>query len=605
MTVNAYRKTEKPLMKKALLITFFLLCAICNGEQTFPKPGWTAKPNPLANPDAPVGGQLVLWGGQSPKSLNPYLDYNSFSVQVFSFLYDTLLNSDPLQAGAYEPGLAEKWSISDDKKTFTFWLNPKAKWSDGQPITADDVAWTFNAIMDPKNITGPHKVSYGRLNAPKVLSPSQIQFTAKEVHWSNLGTLASLLVMPKHTYGKMDFNLINFEFPAVSGLYRLKEIKEGIYISLDRRADYWNRMSPTMKGIGNFQTIRYKIFEDRDNAYEAFLKGDIDLYPVYTARLWVKETQGEKFANNWIVKQNVSNHRPAGFQGFAMNMRRPPFDDVRVRKAISHLVNREKMNATIMYNQYFLLDSYYSDMFDAKRPCPNEKIRFNKEEARKLLKEAGWVANPVTGILEKNGTPFSFRFLDRDPSTQKFLDVFAEDLKDVGIKMTPDMKDQAAWSKDVDEFNFDMTWSNWTGAIPNDPEPQWFSKEAENKAGQNLSGLKSPQIDALIVKQRSMFDPKQQEEVIRELDAIVFKQFPYALLWNRSSVWLAYWNKFGMPATVLDKYNDESVAQNYWWYDEDSDSDLKDAVANKAALPKKDFEVDFDKAFKGPNPDKK
>lgn len=574
-------------------------CSSGRAEQVFPEPGFVETQDPLANPNAPVGGQIVIWGGQSPKSLNYYLDQNSFTAQVFSLQFESLLNGNPLAVGEYMPGLARKWSISDDKRTFTFWMNPKAKWSDGKPVTAEDVKWTFDAVMDPKNITGAYKVYLGRLASPKVIAPDQVQFTANEVHWSNLDTLAGFQILPKHAYGGEDFNLVNFSFPVISGPYRIKALKEGMYLDMDRRADYWNRNSPAMRGIGNFQVIRYKFFTDREIAFQAFLKGDLDLYPVYTAKVWANDTQGEKFSKNWIVRQEVANHNPTGFQGFAMNMRRAPFDDGRVRKALAMLVDRNKMNSTIMYNQYFLQKSYFGNAYDAEHPCPNPVVAFDKDAARQLLMEAGWKANPGTGILEKNGKKFSFKFLDREASTQKFLAIYSEDLKDVGIELVPDSKDWAAWMKDMDSFNYDMTWAAWGGGTRHDPEPMWHSAEAERKSGNNLTGYKNPKVDQLIEKQRAIFDVKQQEEVVRQIDQVIFNEHPYVLLWNKNGTWLLYWNKFGTPPTVLSKYGDESAAVAYWWFDEDSAADLEDAMETGAALPKKASKVEFDRVFKG------
>ncbi len=135
------------------LITLFFAVTQSSADEFFPKDNWKDKPNPLASPDAKVGGEMSTYAGQYPKSLNSYLDNNSFTYQVFASMYDTLLTLNPITA-EYEPMIAERWSISDDKKTFTFWIDERAKWSDGEPITAYDVAWTFQAIMDPKNLTG-------------------------------------------------------------------------------------------------------------------------------------------------------------------------------------------------------------------------------------------------------------------------------------------------------------------------------------------------------------------------------------------------------------------------------------------------------------------
>jgi microcin C transport system substrate-binding protein len=498
----------------------------------------------------------------------------------------------------YEPALAAKWAISDDKLSFTFWLDERAKWSDGQPVTAEDVRWTFEAIRDPKNLTGEHKVRLETFDHPVIIDAHTIRFTAREVHWLNLGAVGGMSIMPAHVFKDQDFNKINFEFPVVSGPLRISEIKEGIFLRMQRRADWWGWALAGSRNQMNFETITYRFFAETENAFEAFKKGQIDILPVNVSRLWVNETTGEKFEKNWIVKQKIQNHQPSGFQGFAMNMRRPPFDDVRVRKAMAHLLDREKMNSTQMYNQYFLHKSYWEDLYSAGKPCTNESIAFDKEKARKLLKEAGWTANADTGMLEKDGKPFTFRFLTRSATEEKFLAIYGEDLKDVGISMSMDKKDWAAWLKDMDEFNFDMTWASFSGGLFKDPEGMWASKEADRKAGSNYTGFKDPRVDALIEKQKTIFDLQARNEICREIDGILTAQCPFVLLWNINYVRLLYWNKFGTPPTVLSKFGDDSSARSLWWLDEDAEAGLKEAMEKAAHLPAKSPVISFDNEFR-------
>ena len=586
-------------MNRLILSFLIVVAAPLFAEELFPKPGWVDRPNPLASPDAVPGGELVACGFQYPKSFNYYLDNNSFSADLFGFLYESLLNTSPLSPD-FEPGLASRWAISDDKRTFTFWLNPAARWSDGTPVTAADVKWTFDALMDPANLTGPHKVALEKFSTPEIVDEYCIRFTTTEIHWRNLGAVGGIQILPRHAYAKLDFNKINFEFPVVSGPYRLKEVKEGQAATLERRAEWWNRNAASSRGVANFQTLRFKFYESQENAFEAFKKGEFDLYPVYTARLWINETTGDKFTRNWIIKQKITNYEPIGFQGLAMNLRRPPLDDLRVRLALAHLVNRERMNATLMYNQYFLHRSYFEDLYDASTPCTNAPIAFDKEEARRLLAAAGWKANPATGILEKNGKPFHLRFLEREASVGKFLAIIAEDLKDVGIELQVETKDQAAWTRDMDEFNFDMTWASFSSSLFKDPEGAWSSKEADRRMGTNITGFKDKTVDDLIEKQKGLFDVAARHALCRQIDAILTANSPYVLLWNIRYRRLLYWNKFGTPPTVLGKYNNENGAYWYWWADPDAEAELKDAIPRNQPLPKHPAEVEFDRVFKAP-----
>lgn len=587
-------------MKRTILcLALAALSAALLAEQIFPKPGWKDAPNPLASPGATIGGELCTYSGEYPKSFNYYLNQNTFSADLFGALYDTLLAQHPVSLD-YEPSLAEAISMSDDKRTFTVRLDPKARWSDSRPVTAHDVKWTFDAVLNPSNLTGPHKVFLSRFESPAVLDERRIKFTAKEVHWQNLDTLAGLQVLPKHAFEKIDFNKINFEFPVVSGLYRIGEIREGIAVTLERRSDWWNRDAARVRHTGNFKTLKYRFFAERENALDAFKKGEIDLFPVYTAHVWVNQTDGERFDRRWIVKQRVVNRNPIGFQGFAMNMRRPLFADARVRRALSHLLDRRRMNETLMHNQYFLHRSYFEDLYSKALPCPNPLVEFDRAQARKLLAEAGWKANPKTQLLEKDGRPFRFRFLTHETSTDKFLVIYREALKDAGIELLIEKKDGAAWARDMDEFNFDMTWAAWSSGVRKDPEPMWLSAEADRPCGHNLAGFKNDKADELIARQRSIFDVGERHAICREIDAILAAETPYILLWNIDSTRLLYWNKFGMPPTVLGKYSDERAASALWWFDEDSAAELADAMKNNQALPARPAEVRFDDVFQEP-----
>ena len=570
-----------------------MLAWSANAQETFPRAEWRDEPSPLASPDATVGGEISIYAHQYPQSFNYYLDNNVLSGELFGNMYESLLGIDGITA-EYVPGLAKSWTISEDKRVFTFTIDERAVWSDGKPVTADDVVFTFQTVQDPKNLTGPHKVGLDDFETPVALDERTVQFVAKKVHWRNLGTAGGLLILPKHAMEGQDFNRIHFEFPVTSGPYRLGEVSEGRFVKMERREDWWGWTLARNRNTANFQTLVYRFFADSENAFESFRRGAIDVFPVYVARLWVNETAGAAFDRNWIVKQKIYNANPIGFQGFAMNMRRPPYDDVRVRQALAHLLNREKMNSTIMYNQYFLHQSYYEDLYDAAHPCANPVFGFDKDKARSLLAEAGWQANPKTGLLEKDGKPFVITFLTRDPSSDKFLAIYGEDLKDVGITLNIDRKDWAAWTKDMDQFNYDMTWAAWGAGLFKDPESMWHSREADRPSGNNITGFKNEQVDALIERQTSIFDVRERNAILREIDSLIAREVPYVLLWNINYTRLLYWNKFGTPPQVLSKFGDERSAYGLWWYDEDAADDLRTAMEEERALPARPVEVKYD-----------
>ncbi len=566
------------------------LAAAAAAEEVFPREGWTEAPNPLASEFAEKGGMLVDYAGPYPKSFNYYLDQNTLSAELFGMLYETLLAQHPLTL-EFEPLLADRCTLGDDRKTFTFHMNPLAKWSDGRSVTAEDVRWTFEAVLDPKNLTGPHKIDLERFYPPEVLDEATIRFVAKEEHWKNLLALAGLQVLPRHAFAGKDFNLQNFEFPVVSGPYRLGRLQEGVQVVLERRPDWWAGDLPRFRNVANFDRLGFRFYEDPDNAFEAFKKGELDLFPVRTAHVWANQTGGEKYVRNWIAKQEIENRNPVGFQGLALNLRRPPLDDPRVRLALAHLYHREKMNATLMHDAYFLHRSYYEDLYDAAHPCPHAPVPFDPARARALLAEAGWTADPATGRLTKDGQPLRLRYLSRGGGDDKFTAIFQEDLKDVGIELVVDKKDWAAWAKDMDTYNFDLTWAAWSAGLFKDPESMWESLEADRPSGQNLATFRNAEVDELIAAQRTELDVQKRHETVRRIDAILVREIPYVLLWNLNYTRLLWWNKFGMPDAPLGKHGDERAAHTYWWQDPDASADLAHAMATGRALPSRPVRV--------------
>ena len=560
---------------RTLFSIFILFAALAaRADDVYPKPDWKDAADPLASPYAAPGGLLRFAAFQPPKSLNAYIDNNTYTRQIFGLMYETLLSTDPVTT-EFAPGLASRWTISGDKLSYTFEIDPAAAWSDGRPVTADDVKWTFDQVMDPKNATGSSKVALGVFSSPDILGPRTVRFRAKESHWRNLLAVGAFEIMPKHAFEGQDFNRLDLDRPVVSGPYVLSGVKEQIEIRLSRRWDWWAGKRASARNTMNFDTLVFRYFTDNENAFEAFKKGQVDVFAIYTARIWANETIGEKFDKNWIVKRRVRNHNPIGFQGFAMNMRRPPFDDLRVRKAIAHLVDRETMNRTMMFSAYFLHRSFFEDLYDAEHPCANARFDFDIARAKSLLHEAGFTANPETGLLEKGGRPLRFRFLTRDGSAEKFLALCNSAFKEVGIDMKIERKDFAAWMRDMDAYNFDMTWASWGGTIFRDPEDMWHSREADRPSGNNLTGFKDPRVDALIERQKTVFSITERNAINREIDALVTAAVPYVLLWNIDTTRLLHWDTFGMPATVLSKFGDERSLLGYWWYDADSAAELK------------------------------
>ncbi len=561
-----------------------------------PEEGWVPEPSPMASEWAEPGGRMRVFASQYPKSFNYYLDNNVFSSKLFGYQFESLIGRNGLTLEP-EPGLAERVEVSDDKKTFTFMLDADARWSDGTPITADDVIWTYEAVMNPEHLTGPHKVGLDRFEPPVKLDEHTVVFTAKEVHWGNLWAAGGMSILPSHWWKDQDFNRVNFEFPVVSGPYEISRLNEPSSVTLQKREDYWAREDPRLLGVSNFERIEFLFYPERDLAFDNFRAGNFDVFAVYTARRWASETSGGAFDDNWIIKQGINNSQPIGFQGFAMNLRREKFKDVRVRRALAHLLDRERMNATIMFNQYQLTASYFPDLYPEGNPNP--LIEFNVDKARDYLRQAGWEVN-AAGRLAKDGAVFTINFLSRSADADRFLLIYREALEQVGIQLRIDRKDWSAWAKDMDEYNFDMTWAAWGAGVFKDPESMWHSKHKDQPSGNNITGFYSEEVDEKIDAIKAEFDVEKRHEAVKEIDAILAEQVPYILLWHTDYVRLLYWNRFGTPDHVLTKYGNESSSEFLWWTDPDLNADLGEARASGKKLPPRPALIEFEQVFQDP-----
>ena len=557
---------------------------VARAETVFPAEGWTEEPSRYANPDAPKGGRLVLAAGAAPKSLNYYLENSTFAAQVCSMLYESLLSRDP-DTGEYAPALARRWTVSDDGLAFTFEIDPDARWSDGEPVVAEDVRWTFDAVMAPTNMTGAAKVALAAFDPPEVLGERTVRFVAHERHWRNLGAVGGLFVLPSHAFRGRDFNRLNFDLSVVSGPYRLGELRENRSLALERRPDWWAAARPANRGLWNFDTVEWRFFASRENAWEAFRKGIVDAFAVYTASTWVLDARGERFDKGWIVRRAVRNRKPVGFQGFALNLRRAPFDDVRVRRALALLLDRASFNRSLMFGQYFLHRSYWEDLWDEAHPCPNELLGFDPDRAAALLDEAGWTRDPATGRRTKDGRELAVRFLSNSSTSDKFLARWRVALEAQGVALKVERKDWAAWMRDMDEYDFDVTWCAWSSGLEKDPEGMWSGAQAAEKGGNNITGFADPRVDALIDAQRTELSLERRNDICREIDAILAEAVPYILLWNADSTRLCWWNKFGMPPAILSRFGGEDDIVSLWWRDAEAEAALADAMAEGAPLP--------------------
>ena len=551
-------------------------------------PEATGEFDPVASKDARPCGTITLWGSAMPKSFNMWEDYNSFSAELMGMMFEPLVSlhsTEDREVGV----LADSWSVSEDGKTFTFHVDPRAKWSDGKPITAEDVQFYYDVIMDEKNLTPIFKVGLSRFDRPEVVDSLTVKMTAKESHWGNFWEAAGMLAFPKHAWAGKDFNQIRYEFPVVSGPYIIKTFREDRYVELARRGDWWGFKKNWNRGKYNFEKIRYRFMNDQTKALEAFKKQDFNAYAIYTSSIWMKQTDFDAVKKGWAVKQRIFNKEPIGFQGMAINLRKPQFQDVRVRRALNMLLNREAMNEKYMFGQYFLQNSYYPDLWENNQNPTVPNYKFNPDSARVLFAEAGYKVN-AQGVLEKDGKPFAINFITSQEDL-RHLTLFLEDLKKVGVQASIEQMSQSTLRKRLDDLDFDLYWVNWGAGRLRDPEASWSSATALQKGTNNLAGVQDKIVDSLIDLQKTEFDLAKRNEILKALDNRLAEIVPYVLMWQCDHHRILYWNRYGTPEKVLDHFNREDAIPVYWWLDPEKSKKLDAAMKSGESLPIPEYDV--------------
>lgn len=583
-------------MKKIYVLVVLAFFAGCNKKDA-PKPEGTSgtaqaapvaveaggEVDPDANPEAIPGGTLNMWGGPAPKTLNAFLDYNFLTKELVGLLFDGLAGLHPTENRPVGV-VAESWTLSPDSMTYTFKLDPLAKWSDGKAITAGDVQYFYDVIMNPKNMTSLFRVGLDRFSRPVIVDSLTIQITAKEKHWMNFWEAASLTPFPKHVMDGKDFNEINWEFPVVSGAYRLDEIKKERSLSVRRRADYWGWGKKINQHKYNFETIRWKFMEDPLKVLEAFKKGDIDVYPVNRAAIWAEQTDFDQVKKGWVGKRMVYNKNPVSFRGFVFNLRRPAMQDIRLRQALAYLANRQLMNEKLLFNLNLLINSYFSDLYPGNRNPDRPMIQYDPAKARALLAEAGYKPGP-DGFLAKDGKKLEITISLHNSVDLRPINVYLEDLKAVGITAKTDQMSWSTWLKRMDTYEFDMGWAAWGASRLRDPESMWHSRTADQPSSNNVAGVKDKIVDSLIQAQKTEMDMEKRNAIIKQVDERLVDIMPYVLMWDQDSKWVLYWNKFGMPATVFSKYADDDCITAYWSVDPAKEKALAEAKKSGASLP--------------------
>ena len=542
------------------------------------------------------GGELNIGEVTFPTTFRPEGQGSSMVVntEIKGYVYETLISTHPVTR-EYIPALASHWKISPDKKTFTFRLNPNARWSDGRPVVAQDVVTTWKLMVDPGILEPALNLVFEKFEQPVALSKYIVQVTAKTVNFRNLLYFgAGMLIYPDHELGQITgkefLEKYNFNMPAGTGPYYLneKDIKEGSGWRLTRRPDYWAKDYATSKYTANFNYINYVVVKDNPTLlYEKFKAGDIDLYRynMATTEKWVGDTDYDALKNGWVRRFRFYNNGPMGTSGVTFNMRRAPFDDARVRQAFIMLYPRERVVEKLLFNEYEIYDTDYPNTPYAS--TTNPVVKYDPQGAAKLLADAGWTTRNSQGLLVKNGKPFVIE-MAITKAEERWMTPYQEELRKVGIDLRLKHMDWNAIIKNVDERNFQIFSYGYSGLPTPNPETSLKGELADKNDNNNIQGFKNARVDELLPIYDTTFDVAGQIKIINEIDRIVYDTHMKSHWWNPKGIRLAVWDKFGMPEYGIGRYTQLSyvfgAAGLTWWSDDEKTAKLAEARKNKTDL---------------------
>lgn len=469
---------------------------------------------------------LVWHLGAEPDVLNPITSTDAYASRIESLIYDSLIERDN-QTLEFKPKMASSWEISPDKLHFTFHLRPGIRWQDGKPVTADDIIYSFDRIMDPK-VDSPHlRVYYQDVEKVEKLDDLTVRFTYKKPYFLALEFCGGIPIVPKHLFDDgQDFNSHPLNrAPVGNGPYKFVAWETGKKIVLEKNEDYW-AISQLPEKVPAIKRISMEVIAEDTVALQVLKKGELD-YAGLRPIQWVRQSESKKFNDRFDKYQFYS----PSYSFIGWNTRRPFFSDKRVRRAMTMLVNRaailEKLNfglGHVVTGPFYFQGKDYDASI---APIP-----YDPEQAKKILKEAGWEDHDGDGLLDKDGSPFKFEFLipSGRRTAERLATILKEDLAKVGIEMNIRRIEWAVFIKNLDERDFDAVTLSWTFGFDQDPYQVWHSSQTEK--GSNFVGFKNVEVDRLIEEGRTEFDRERRSRMDREIHRIVDEEQPYTFLYS-------------------------------------------------------------------------
>ena len=618
MTLNRYTLPSlSSFLKSGLAVIALLIGSVAYAQSPAlvhaiamhgePKYGPDFQHFDYVNPDAPKGGSLRTASRGTFDSFNPFIPKGN-AVSTRSI--ETLLTSSADEAFTEYGLIAESMEVPDDRSWVIFNLNPKARWHDGVPITADDVVWSFETLLTQGREN--YRTYYGSVDKVEKLAERRVKFQFKEQENRELPLIVGQLpILPKHYWETKEFGSTTLEPPLGSGPYRIKDFEPGRYVVYERVADYWGADLPVNRGQNNFDTQRVDFFLD-DTAIRLALKSqDVDFRFENQAKAWASDYDVPAVEKGHLIKQSVRHQLPTGMQAFVMNSRRSIFADLRVRKALGYAFDFEWTNKQLFYSQYTRTESYFSNSELAATGKPQGEeleileryrdqlppevfgepirppksdgsghIRKNLRAALKLLAEAGWTVQDLKLVNEQTGEQMKFEILLVSQAFERIVLPFTSNLSRLGIEAKVRLVDQTQYVNRVRAFDFDMIVSGWgqSESPGNEQRSFWGSYSADTPSGRNLVGIKSPVIDELIELIVQAPDRESLVARTRVLDRVLLAGYYVIPNWHIQSDRILYWDKFSRPDIPVKA----GVVVSRWWYDEAKASALEAKLSGDA-----------------------
>jgi microcin C transport system substrate-binding protein len=550
-----------------------------------------------ADPDAPKGGRMALIGPVANDTFDSFNGYilKGDPAQGLALLFDSLMTRAMDEPDAVYGLVAKSADLASDRKSLAFELREEAKFADGTALTSEDVCDSFRLLstLGHENI----RITIRDVAACETPSPHTVLYRFKSGGIRDLPvTLAALPIFSKAYYAQNDFGKSSLDAPLGSGPYKIKNFRTGEFIAYGRRDDYWAKDLPVNRGRFNFDELRFDYFRERTAGFEALKSGVIDVREEFTSRDWATAYDFPALKEGRVKQTVLPDETPSGAQGYFFNLRRGKFQDIRVRRAFNLAFDFEWTNKNLFFGLYERTASFFEASplkADGEPPADELAIleplraalrpevfgppelppksdgsgqdRKFLRQASELLDQAGWAAD---NGFRKNaqGETLSAEFLIESPVFERILGPYVKNLKLLGIDASIRIVDEAQYQSRREAFDYDILSSRFSSSVTPGTDLRVFFGSASAKApgSFNISGVASPEIDALIEQVVAANTRAQLNVAGRALDRVLRAEHFWVPNWHKGSHWIAHWDRFGRPATK-PKY-DRGITDT-WWYD--------------------------------------